>query len=236
MNNIGVLIEIVKRLLRFASGGHAFSRDPRKLRKRLYLYWDQRNQKIKTYKKALVKLIVQQQKQINRIHESTDEVNRLEESKYRIAVDTKKYIEQLQAEGMDIVGVRKDALYTRKLNTFQQLHGRATKLHAEIETMEEQTLALAPSIQEHTSRILRLLEEQREMRHEMDQALFELMTARATIAASDEMLKHSEQPVPPELERLRSLRIAARAEARVRRDTMSSPETEPAFDWLVGLQ
>jgi hypothetical protein len=35
---------------------------------------------------------------------------------------------------------------------------------------------------------------------------------------------------------LRSLRIAARAEARVRRDTMSSPETEPAFDWLVGLQ
>lgn len=237
----GRITGLVKDVLRFLSGDHdVFTRDSRKLRKRLFKALDRRNAKIKTYKKVLVKLIVQQQKQIHKIHDSTRQLNQLEELKYQAARETKTQIDRLRSKGWAIDVIRQDPVYTRNVLAFQELHQQVEEHQLRIHAMEEQVHVLVPTIHGHKLRILRLLNEQREMRHEMDEALFDLVTAKAMISAGDEMLKSTGLEGPPELEQLRALRHAARAEARVARDSKSLAvilaEDLPGFDMLVGLE
>ncbi len=237
----GRITGLFKDVLRFLSGDRdVFTRDSRTLRKRLFKALDRRNAKIKSYKKVLVKLIVQQQKQVHKIHDSTRQLNQLEALKYQAARETKTQIDHLKSKGLAIDVIRQDPVYTRNVLAFQKLHQQVEEHQLRIHAMEEQVHVLVPTIHGHKLRILRLLNQQREMRHEVDEALFDLVTAKAMISAGDEMLKSTGLEGPPELEELRGLRHAARAEARVARDSKSLAVTLaeglPGFDVLVGLE
>jgi len=237
----GRIAGLFKDVLRFLRGDHdVFTRDTRTLRKRLFDALDRRSAKIKSYKKILVKLIVQQQKQVHKIRDLTRQLNQLEALKYRAARETKTQIDRLKSKGLAIDVIRQDPVYTRNVLAFQELHQQVEEHQLRIHAMEEQVQVLVPTIHGHKLHILRMLNEQREMHHEMDEALFDLVTARAMVSAGDEMLKSTGLKGSPELEELRALRHAARAEVRVARDAKSlavtGAEDLPGFDMLVGLE
>ncbi len=200
-----------------------------------------------TYKTAVAGLISQQELKIEKLKNSTVEINKLEQLKAGAAAKAKSVV---ASHNGNIEATKNDAEYVKCQAAYKDFSSTLDEKQKMVTELENDVRNLETTIQTHKNSMTTLLREIDRIKSEKYEAVSEVVASKQEKEIADMISGISEDKTSKELHDLREARRVARADARVSREVAGvtakqsedeflsyaqSATSDNEFDKMIGL-
>lgn len=178
----------------------------------------EKTERIQQFKQAVAGLISQQVMKMSKVKTLSEEVAHLERLRTGALAKAKQTVAQMQAEGKSMDAIKASEDYMRCLAAYNDFSSTLEEKKAHIQELEEDVEGFATRIKEHKVQLESLMREVDKLRSEAVDAVAEIMTAKEEREIADTLSGIAHDGTAEELQRLRTMREEAKAEARISKE------------------
>jgi phage shock protein A len=208
---------------------------------------NEKRSRLNTYKDAVGGMIAQEETKNQKLKSLTEEVQKLEKLKAGALAKAKQVAASL---GNDVEAVKTNAEYIRCQSAFRDFSTTLEEKNKRIAELEADIKVLATSVADHKVQIESLLRDLEKVKGEKNETIADVVSAQESKKIADMFNGLSEDNTAKDLERMREMRIKAKAGARMSSELAgmnaskaendfleyaTASEADSEFDKLIGL-